>query len=333
MFENNKNEEVTVNDLKFDNIVIDAVNLAHRLFKKDDDSSEVNLLSGKAIYKKFVVKYIETVEEFKKKYLHSEGNIYLLFDNYFSRLELQNAFMYADRKSLDGDYKKTRSKAVKEFYNSLNLIRYYYMIGPTQYKTARVEGLEADDLIKPLLDYHIKPGEKTLMITNDLDWSRYLSQDVYWLPKLSEDPQNSDDLSYKLGFKVNEASVTAYKAIFGDPSDNIPPVARLNDRTLEIFKDLLKNTKQASDFITYERNWDSNLDSNNALLKSISNNEKQFIINLQLVSNIPCKEEIFDQELITGRMAERLYRTLRQTLGLEEATRSFTFGKMKRPRV
>lgn len=326
-------KEVTINDVKFDSIVIDAVNLAHRLFKKNEDTTEVNLLSGKAIYSKFVVKYINTVEDFKKKYLHSGGDVYLLFDNYFSRLELQNAFMYADRKSLDDDYKKTRSKAVKEFYNSLNLIRYYYMIGPNQYKTARVEGLEADDLIKPLLDYHTTPEEKILMITNDLDWCRYLSQKVYWLPKLDENPQNSEDLSYKLGFKVSETSIVAYKAIFGDPSDNIPPVARLNDKSFEIFKTLLKEARSAEDFIKFARNWDSNQDSGNILLKGISNNEKQFIVNLQLVSNIPCKKEIFDQELITGRFSEKLYKSLRTSLNLESPEKVFTFGKLKRPRV
>lgn len=326
------NEEVISNEIKFDNLIIDSVNLAHRLFKKGEDDKEILTVSGKIVYKKFIVKFLNIIEELKSQYLHSDGSVYLLFDNYFSRLELQNAFMYADRKSISSEYKSNRSKAAKEFYNSLNLIRYYYMIGPDQYKTARIEGLEADDLIKPLLDNFIPESERTLMVTNDLDWCRYLNLNTCWLPKLNEGPQNSDDLSYKLGFKVNETSITAYKAIFGDPSDCIPPVVRANDNTLETFKNLLKNAKSASDFITYERNWEGS-GQDNQLLKSIHNNERQFIINLQLVSNIPCKKEIFEQELITGRMSTKIYKTLREGLGIEETTKSFTFGKVKRPRV
>ena len=104
---------------KYDALLIDAVNLSHRLYKKEDPQ----LVTKKLVYKDFIKNFINTVEDLKRKYLYSDGKVYLLFDNYFSRADLQNSFIYAARKSIDEDYKKRRSKAEKEFYNSINLIR------------------------------------------------------------------------------------------------------------------------------------------------------------------------------------------------------------------
>ena len=163
-------EEIKV---KYDNILVDVVNLCYRIYKEEDPS----LLSSKFVYKTFVKNFILTIEDLKNKYLHSDGNIYLLFDNYFSRVDLQNSFMYADRKRIDETYKKARKKDTKEFYNSINLIRYYYLIGPPKYYTIRIDGLEADDFVKPILQ-KIK-SRMNLMVTTDLDWCRYLSETTH----------------------------------------------------------------------------------------------------------------------------------------------------------
>lgn len=308
---------------KFDNIIIDTVNLCYKLFKKEDPS----ILSNKLIYKNFVKNFIFFIEELKNRFLDSEGKVYLLFDNYFSRADLQNSFMYAARKRIDENYKKGRSKNTKEFYNSINLIRYYYLIGPSNYYTMRVEGLEADDLVKPLIENRLK-GKKNLLVTNDLDWCRYLDGNTQWLPDLVKEPETCDELSQRLGFRVNEKSIVCFKSLFGDPSDNIPEVARKSKENLNLFTQVIKEVKYPEDLIKLARNHAAG----NPLYMDILGNERQLTINFQLTGTLPCNRELFNNNLLPGRNTDTLYKSLREILGIE-SQRTFVFGNVKRPRV
>lgn len=307
---------------KFDALIIDSVNLSYKLFEKERPS----VVSKKLVYKEFVKSFISTVEDLKRKYLHSDGKIYLLFDNYTSRFELQSAFMYASRKEIDENYKKKRDKDTKEFYNSINLIRYYYLIGPSQYFTVRVDGLEADDLVKPLLNTDLK-DKRCLMITSDLDWCRYVSQRVHWLHHLNSEPESASQLSARLGFRVNEKNIICFKAIFGDPSDNIKGIARNAEANVSEFIRLMNKIEAPEDLIMMARN-----DHSSELLMDILGNERQFTINLQLVSTINCRPEIFKANTLPGRNTETLYKSLREILGIE-SSKKFVFGNIKRQRV
>ena len=68
------------------------------------------------------------------------------------------------------------------------------------------------------------------------------------------------------------------------------------------------------------------------MFTDIVGNERQFTINLQLVSTISCGDSIFRENVIKGRNAESLYESLREILGLN-GQKSFVFGNVKRPRV
>ena len=181
-------EEIVVK--KYDAIVIDSVNFAYKTFKINDETPV--RISKKTVYKDSICNFINSVEDLKNKYLKSDGQVYLLFDNYFSRADLRSMYMFANRKELNESYKANRKKESKEFYNSLNFLRYFYLIGPSQYHTVRIDNLEADDLVKPLFeDIGVADGKlSALLITNDLDWTRYLSDMVDWLPKLNEPPED-----------------------------------------------------------------------------------------------------------------------------------------------
>lgn len=307
---------------KFDALIIDSVNLSYKLFEGETPS----VVSKKLVYKEFVKTFIKTIEDLKKKYLHSDGEVYLLFDNYTSRFELQSAFMYASRKEIDENYKKKRDKDTKEFYNSINLIRYYYLIGPPKYISVRVDGLEADDLVKPLLNTDLK-DKRCLMVTSDLDWCRYVSQSVYWLHNLNSEPESAAQLSARLGFKVNEKSIICFKAIFGDSSDNIKGIARNTEANVSEFIKLMNKIEFPEDLIMMARN-----DHSSELLMDILGNERQFTINLQLVSTINCRSEIFKANTLPGRNTETLYKSLREILGIE-SSKKFVFGNVKKQRV
>lgn len=308
---------------KFDALIIDSVNLAYKIFKKENPT----LISKKAIYRDFVKNFILTVENLKKKYLNSDGKVYLLFDNYTSRIELQNAFMYAARKDIDDGYKKRRSKDTKEFYNSINLIRYYYLIGPSQYINIRVEGLEADDLVKPLIKNYLE-DKRCLMVTSDLDWCRYISNKVYWLHNLNEEPESGAQLSARLGFRVSEKSIICFKSLFGDTSDNIPSILSNNENNVKEFIDLIDNINSPEELIVLSRKEPLK----NPIYKAITDNERQYVINNQLVSPINCRKEIFDQNTMPGRNTTTLFKSLREILGIE-SSKKFVFGNIKKQRV
>lgn len=322
--------EELIKSKKYDYLIVDSVNFAYRTFKmKGETPLQV---SKKSVYKNSICDFIRAIESLKDKYLSSEGEVYLLFDNYYSRADLRSTYMFADRKKLNESYKSNRKKESKEFYNSINFLRYYYLVGPEKYHTARIDNLEADDLVGPLLSHlGVTKGDKTaLLVTTDADWTRYLTFNTDWLPDLSNPPETLGDLSNKLGFKVTKDNVILYKAVFGDKSDNIPNIVPENDSTRKEFKELLGMISYPEEMILLSR--DEDLRETYRILKKVSEDEKKFLVNLQLISPIPCGEDTLRIHLTVGRNAETLYNTLREVMGLVEPE-GFVFGNVKRTRV
>ncbi len=314
---------------KYDCLIIDVVNLCYKLFKKREDT--VIQAGSKLIFKKSICAFIRTLEELVDKYLHSDGKVYLLFDNYFSRADLKTSFMFADRRELSKAYKETRKKENKEFYNSINFLKYFYLTGPSKYSTLQITGLEADDLVKPLLATNLCKGKSCLLVTSDLDWCRYLSNNpqIDWLPKLGEQPETYEDISHQLGFPATESNIIIYKAVLGDKSDNIEGLVTNNDKHKQDLISLLPQVKSPEDLIYLSRQ----LGSDSSILKAIANNEKQYSVNIQLVSSIPCKSEYIESNLVVGEDAKTLHKTVLEALGLEGETPKFVFGNVKRPRI
>ena len=309
---------------RYDNIIIDVANYAYRVFnhKKDKPST----VSKKQVYKQAVCNFIQAVEELKRLYLHSDGTIYLLFDNPTSRIDLQSTFYFADRKQAYAKYKSDRAKEPKEFYNSLNLLKYYYMTAEACYRTVQITRLEADDLVEPVLRLYCK-GETALLVTNDLDWARYINENVHWLP--GSMPETPADIEARLGFKLTEQNLVAYKALFGDPSDNIPSVAPESMKAS--FASLVSEFKAADELPLMACN--DELVERFPVLARIRLNEKQYRINLQLVNAIPVADRHIEAVCTTGRASEIAMRAVQEAIGLVQPKNTFVFGNIRRPRV
>ena len=322
---NEKKEEFTK---RYDCLVVDSVNFAYRLFQRNKEVAV--RLSKKTVYKDLICSFIESIEDLRRKYMSHNGEIYLLFDNYFSRSDLRSIYMFADRKQLNEAYKSNRKKESKEFYNSLNFLRYYYLIGPNIYHTLRVDNLEADDLVKPLfVDLGVFDSKKSaLMITTDLDWARYLRKNVDWLPRLNENPQDYQALSKKLGFGVTENNILMYKAIFGDASDKIKGIIPNNDKNFKDFLDLIEKVITPEDLVLLSR---KNKEGS-SILNEIYLDEKLYLSNLQLVSSIECSKDLIKYSLTTGRNEQTLYNSVRDALGLNGPS-EYVFGGVRRKRV
>lgn len=323
----------------YDCLVVDMVNFCYRTFKpKTDKTVAVSpSLGGNgtgAIYQNSVHSAIKTLEKLSKAYLRNPETdpVYLLFDNYFSRADLQSTFLYADRKDLKESYKANRKKESKEFYQSINFLKYYYMIGPDNFYTVQIPSLEADDLVYPLLSSRCQ-NQDCLLVTTDLDWARYLTSRIDWLPDFSAGPERCPELSEKLGFEVSEKNIILYKAIFGDPSDNIEPLAKKTSENWRQFLELLGLTVFPDDLFTLAR--DPEVLRKYPLLQEIIeidhkkyNYEGRLNINLYLVSAIPCSQAVFSNALIRGRNSGLLFDSVRKAIGLEEHKPKFVFGKL-----
>jgi hypothetical protein len=310
--------------MRYDNLLIDVVNVAYRTFTHK--SEQAAIVGKKQVYKDSIANFIRKIEELKKELLHFDGHIYLLFDNPTSRIDLQSSFYFADSKKAFAKYKEDRSKEPKEFYNSLNLIKYYYLMTGLEYHTIQIQKLEADDLVEPTLKRYCK-GKQNLLVSTDLDWARYISNDTHWQSQwgIIDTPET---ISERLGFPVNEQSLTAYKAIFGDPSDNIPPITTSKHKPY--FLPLLSDSFQALQLIGEAL---TTREEPHPILDAIRQHERQYRINLQLVESIPVGDSHIEKVCTTGRGVERILNALEVVLGLKEESQGFVFGNIKRPRI
>lgn len=312
---------------RYDALLIDVNNFAYTVF--DHKAEKPATVSKKQVYKKAVCNFIEAVTELKKKYLHSaDGKVYLLFDNPTSRIDLQSTFYFADRKQAYAKYKADRAKQPKEFYNSLNLLKYYYMVQESCYHTVQVSRLEADDLVEPVLRLYCQ-DKRVLMVTNDLDWARYINHNVHWLPKLSKEPEGAEHIEERLGFRLTEQTLVMYKALFGDPADNIPSVAPGSMK--EQFVSLLEEVLSADQLPRLACS-DDNI-GRFPILEKVRTNERQYRINLQLVNSIPVADKHIEAVITTGRNSEPAIQAVHTALGITTKDQSFVFGNIRRPRV
>jgi hypothetical protein len=311
-------------NMRYDCLIIDVHNMAHMLFNINKDS--LTSVSKKQVYKNLVRDFISRIETLRAEHLHSDGQVYLLFDNPTSRIDLQSSFYFASRKEAYAKYKSDRAKSPKEFYNSVNLLKFYYLVCDSSYHTAQITRLEADDLVAPLLATTCK-DKKCLMVTTDLDWARYLSNNVHWVQG-SKAVATAEDLACKLGFPITETSIVAYKVLFGDPSDNIPSL--ISSKYKKDFPRLLEKLADPSDlpFMCTKDSFTQEF----PFLKEVYDKDRQCRINLQLVNSIPVSPKHLAAVLTTGRDSKPSQKAVLQGVG-SIADKGFVFGNLHRPRV
>lgn len=311
--------------MRYDNILIDTLNT---LYKLREGHEHPSILSSKYVYRDLAAKYIKTIKDLKDKYLTDTGTIYLLFDNPTSRLDLQKSFYFASRKHIYPKYKEQRAKESREFYNTLDLIRYYYLTNVDSYICIQVQNLEADDLVKPVLTTYCSSAHN-LLVTNDYDWTRYLSDTVDWLPSLASEPELIKNFIEKMGFLPTETSIIIYKSLFGDPSDNIPHIIPKNSKTYSEFLEIVRegSIRNPEDLIDKGRCMPKDLFS--SVLDAVRNNEKQYKINIQLTSTIPISEKHLRAVSCKGRNSAIITEAIEVALKLREEKKEFVFGKIR----
>jgi 5'-3' exonuclease len=321
-------------------IIVDSVNLGYKVFNNSEHAAEIAndkiKIGNKRVFRTFIRKYIETMTYLENKYLSDDGEVIFLFDNYTSREELKELLKplgeSEKRKKVSSQYKSSRVAASLEFYNSMDLIRYYYTTNLSKYHNVRIPNLEADDLVKPCLDFlGLTNGDfSSILITNDSDWCRYLSDHVDYLPDLYQEPVNRARYTEIHKYDPTEESIILDKILNGDNADNITAVFPEFSGKQKL--DIIQKFGSILEFMYQYQNYPEYADYG----QMIKEREQDIRLAYQMLASIPVTPEHFKAVWVTGRNSETIQNTLNPIIFVksdEEKNVGFEFGGLKVPRA
>lgn len=131
------------------------------------------------------------------------------------------------------EYKATRVKAPDELYAQLKRVK--EILGAFNIPFFEKEGFEADDLIGTIACQIKKEKQKieTIIVTGDLDTLQLVDETtkVFTLKKGVKDTILYDVKAVKERFSLEPEQMNDYKGLKGDPSDNIPGVPGVGEKT------------------------------------------------------------------------------------------------------
>lgn len=318
----------------YDYLLIDSLNMLYRVRgSKELDLSKLAKIGNKIIQTALMKEFITTMQFLESKYLSPKGIVYFLFDNATSRDELKKLFAPLEpmksRKEVDKSYKEDRRPETKEFYNTLDLIKYYYMISGPRYKTARIMSLEADDLVKPCLQSirREEPQAAILLVTNDSDWARYLDDQTHYLPHTYDSPVGPAEFLLKNGYAPSEEKIILHKVLFGDSADNVKEA--IPELPTVIKKTIRDKFTSVLDFVEHCTS-DPVISSYSSLIR-----EKipELRIAYQMVATIPVSEKSFFYNCTQGRESKVQLNAINNVMYGNPESNSFEFGGIKVPRV
>jgi len=195
-------------------IIIDTPALLHRAWHaipllKDKNGRVVNAVYG------FASIFLKAMNDLKPDY------VALTFDR------KEPTFRHKEFK----EYKAQRVRQPQEFYDQFPLTKELAAaFGVPVYEMA---GFEADDLIGTLTDLAEKNKDvESIVVTGDLDTLQLVDDQtkVLSLKKGVSDTVLYDEAAVKERYGLNPNQLIDYKALRGDPSDNIPGVRGIGEK-------------------------------------------------------------------------------------------------------
>ncbi len=207
-------------------ILIDGNALVHRAFHALPPLTTKTGELVNAVYG-FITIFLKALKDIKPEY------VAVTFD------KAKKTF----RDEIYKEYKATRVKAPQELYDQIPKIKEVLKL--FKVPIYELDGFEADDVIGTIAHHAEvnKPEIETIIVTGDLDTLQLIDDNtkVYSLKRGISDTIIYDEKNVQQrfnGLKPNQ--MIDYKALKGDPSDNIPGVKGIGEKTAII---LLKQFK------------------------------------------------------------------------------------------
>ena len=223
-----------------------------------------------------------------------------------------------DRKKEYADYKAHREEAPDDF--KMQLARLRELIDSIGIKWLEVEGQEADDVIGSLAAKAEKDGYDVFIVTGDLDLCQLVDKNikVFYTLRGTTDFKEYDINAVKERFGVEPSFVPDYKGLVGDPSDNIPGVRGVGDKTAK---------KLLEDFHNLDAIYSHLNEIPQEKLRSVLENEKNKAFLSRKLATIrtdldiklpPESESYFNPQGAAKIFSELGFRSFIERLGLEE---------------
>jgi 5'-3' exonuclease len=292
---------------RFQHLIVDANNLFYRV--AIDKSPDVEKLYEDVVCNP-VMGFFDRLKSIQEQFAYDNSTVYLLFDNPGS--------VFYKRREIDTSYKHRREQTRLNslFLNIINLIQQVALSYSDSYRVVRVDGYEADDLVKPLMaTFNLSYYANCLLISNDLDWSRGITDYSYWY-----NHKKLYDRSYfikKYGFDPSEEKVILWKSLTGDNSDCIEP--GLKNATKEIIDHILKTYRNVDDLI---RLLPDDIELTRHWKDKILESADRLRLNHQLVSFVPFDGNILGH-VRTGKKDEAMMNLWFSVIEKEDFVKDF----------
>lgn len=250
---------------KYDNLIIDCNNLWARAFYVCKQQTQ----KMPDVINTTIQHSIKMLMKLRKDFLVDDGKIWVLADNPTSRLVM--------RKELSGgEYKADRMKESDGYYRGIDYLLIVLNNYSEQFRTARIKHLEADDLVPSMLEHC---NGVSLLVSTDMDWARSISPFVDWYDSKIVYDQETFRKHWK--FTPTVDSITLYKSLLGDPSDNIQGVQNM---TSQVALNIISNYKDVFSLLaSVKKNDEKSYCLSEHTKKLIINNEKRLVINHNVI--------------------------------------------------
>lgn len=131
-------------------------------------------------------------------------------------------------------YKAQREKKEQELYDQIPIIQ--NILDAFGIPSIETPGFEADDIIGTLSKKAVDKGLRALIVTGDLDSLQLVDEnvEVLFFQKGISETKLYDVAAVQERYGLTPDQLIDYKALRGDPSDNIPGVAGIGEKTATI---------------------------------------------------------------------------------------------------
>lgn len=197
-------------------VLIDSHALIHRAFHALPPMTSPEGLATNAVYG-FTTVLLKMIRELKPDYLAAAFD---LAGPTFRHEEFV-------------EYKAHRAKAPDELYNQIPLVR--RLVEGFGIPVFEKEGFEADDIIGTIAEKtRREKNVQTIIMTGDLDTLQLVAGErvvVLTLKRGLSDTVTYDEKAVRERYGLTPEQLPDYKGLTGDPSDNIPGVPGIGDKT------------------------------------------------------------------------------------------------------
>lgn len=247
---------------------------------------------------------LRMIQRIERDFLEHNGKIYFLFDNSHSGIN--------KRKQIDPEYKINRCKRDEAFYRSLDYLHLILLNYKNNYRTIKVEGMEADDLVETLVE--LNSEDSILLISNDLDWFRAISDKVHVAKYEKKDYKIYDKKAFKdrFGFQPTKNKICLFKSFKGDSGDNVPSGVP-GIRT----KVLVKLISEYDSISEIARNIEKIKYLTPIFKQRIMENIPRLLMNYKLVDYLDITKEQLEENIYLCEFNPRTLNSLYNTLGFD----------------